>query len=174
MLLQAWRRIAHRAGVSTAGEPAVDRLRNAAPTNRDDILAVLPSGLVEADISCVSTCGHFLFPGAAAASREALKLRQYHAGGLPAALSFYPLSVESYSRLGAADSFALRCSTCHKNVAIKNPANFWSSHGKACTVSKEGTEFSHGMPRPLLSCTAFIIDASTTSRMCIILIWHFS
>jgi hypothetical protein len=31
VLLHAWRRIAHRAGVSTAGEPAMDRLRNAAP-----------------------------------------------------------------------------------------------------------------------------------------------
>jgi hypothetical protein len=40
--------------------------------------------------------------GAAAASREALKRRQYHAHGLPAALSFYPLSVESYGRLGSA------------------------------------------------------------------------
>jgi hypothetical protein len=47
MLLQAWHQIAHCAGVSTAGEPAMDRLRTAAPTNsedRGDILAVLPSG----------------------------------------------------------------------------------------------------------------------------------
>jgi hypothetical protein len=40
--------------------------------------------------------------GAAAASRDALKRRQYLAGGLPTALSFYPLSVESYCRLGSA------------------------------------------------------------------------
>jgi hypothetical protein len=39
--------------------------------------------------------------GAAASFRDALKQRQYHAGGLPAALSFYPLSVESYGRLGS-------------------------------------------------------------------------
>jgi hypothetical protein len=38
--------------------------------------------------------------GAAATSHDALKRRQYHAGGLPAALSFSPLSVESYGRLG--------------------------------------------------------------------------
>jgi hypothetical protein len=39
--------------------------------------------------------------GAAAASRDVLKRRQYHAGGLPSDLSFYPLSVESYGRLGS-------------------------------------------------------------------------
>jgi hypothetical protein len=38
--------------------------------------------------------------GAAAASRDAFKRRQYHAGGIPAALSIFPLSVESYGRLG--------------------------------------------------------------------------
>jgi hypothetical protein len=48
------------------------------------------------------------------------------------------------------DSFALRCSTCHKNLDIRNTANFWSSHKKTCGVSKEGTEFTRGMPRPLL------------------------
>jgi hypothetical protein len=56
MLLQAWRRIDHRAGVSTAGEPAMDRLQTAAPTHCEDcgdILAVLPSGLVVADVSVV-------------------------------------------------------------------------------------------------------------------------
>jgi hypothetical protein len=53
MLLQAWRRIAHRAGVSTAGEPAMDRLRTAAPTNREDRGDILPSGLVVADVSVV-------------------------------------------------------------------------------------------------------------------------
>jgi hypothetical protein len=110
MLLQAWRRIAHRAGVSTAGEPAMDRLRTAAPTNREDrgdILAVLPSGLVVADVSVVHPAATSYSraaartAGAAAASRDALKRRQYHAGGLPAALSFFPLSVESYGRLGS-------------------------------------------------------------------------
>jgi hypothetical protein len=110
MLLQAWRRIAHRAGVSTAGEPAMDRLRTAAPTNREDcgdILAVLPSGLVVADISVVHPAATSYsraaarIAGAAAASRDALKRRQYHTGGLPAALSFSPLSVETYSRLGS-------------------------------------------------------------------------
>jgi hypothetical protein len=56
MLLQAWCRIDHRVGVSTAGEPAMDRLWNAASTNhkdRGDIFAVLPSGLVVADVSIV-------------------------------------------------------------------------------------------------------------------------
>jgi hypothetical protein len=37
---------------------------------------------------------------AGAASRDALKRRQYHAGGLSAAPSFFPLSVESFGRLG--------------------------------------------------------------------------
>jgi hypothetical protein len=41
--------------------------------------------------------------GAAAASRDALNRRQYHAGGLPAALLFYPLSVESQGRFSVSD-----------------------------------------------------------------------
>jgi hypothetical protein len=110
VLLHAWLRIAHWAGVSTAGEPAMDSLRTAAPTNcedRGDILAVLPSGLVVADVSVVHPAATSYSraavrtAGAAAASRDALKRRQYHACGLPTALSFYPLSVESYSRLGS-------------------------------------------------------------------------
>jgi hypothetical protein len=94
--------------VNTAGKPAMDRLRNAAPTNRDDFLALLPSGLVVADVSVVhpAATSHSRAAartaGAAAASRDALKRRQYHDGGLPAALTFYPLSVESYGGLGAA------------------------------------------------------------------------
>jgi hypothetical protein len=110
MLLQAWHRIAHRAGMSTPGEPAMDRLRTADPTNREDrgdMLAVLPSGLVVADVSVVHPAATSYSraaaqtTGSAAASRDALKRRQYHAGSLPAALSFYPLSVESYGRLGS-------------------------------------------------------------------------
>jgi hypothetical protein len=55
-MLPAWRRLAHRAGVSTAGEPAMDRLRNAAPTSHEDpgdILAVLPGSLVAANVFVV-------------------------------------------------------------------------------------------------------------------------
>jgi hypothetical protein len=108
MLLQAWRRIAHCAGVSTAGEPAMDCYRNAAPTNREDrgdILAVLPSGLVVADVSVVHPASTAYSraaaqnAAAAAASRDAPKRRQDHNGGLPAALSFFPLFMESYGRL---------------------------------------------------------------------------
>jgi hypothetical protein len=93
-------------GVSTAGEPAMDRLRNAGPTNREDrgdILAVLPSGLVVAVVHPAATSysrAAARTAGAAAASRDALKRRQYHAGGLPAALSFYPVSEESFGRFG--------------------------------------------------------------------------
>jgi hypothetical protein len=88
----------------------MDRLRNAAPTNcedRCDILAILPSGLVVADVSIVHPAAPSYSratartAGAPATSRDALKRRQYHAGGLSAALSFYPLSVESFGRFGA-------------------------------------------------------------------------
>jgi hypothetical protein len=71
------------------------------------ISSVLPSGLVVADVSVVHhaatsySCATARTAGAAAASRDALKQHQYHAGGLPATLSFYPLSVESYGRLGS-------------------------------------------------------------------------
>jgi hypothetical protein len=109
MLLQAWRRIVHRSGVSTVGEPTMDHLRNAAPTNREnrsDILAVLSGGLVVADV-LVSHPAATSYSraaartaAAAAASRNALKQRQYRAGCLPAALSSYPLSVESFKRFG--------------------------------------------------------------------------
>jgi hypothetical protein len=105
MLLQALHRIAHRTGVSTAGEAAMDRLRNTAPTNRKE-RSDIHSGLVVTDISVVhpAATSHSWAAartaGAAAASRDALKQRQYHAGGLPAALSFYPLSVDSFGRFG--------------------------------------------------------------------------
>jgi hypothetical protein len=82
MLFQTWRRIAHHAGVSTAGEPAMDCLLTAAPNNREghsDILAILPSGLVVADVSVVhpvaTSYSHAAArtAGAAVASRDALK-----------------------------------------------------------------------------------------------------
>jgi hypothetical protein len=94
--------------VSTAREPAMDRLHNAAPTNREDrgdILAILPSGLVVADVSIVhpaatSYSRATAWTAGAAPSRDALKRHQYHAGSLPFALSFYPLSVDSFGCLG--------------------------------------------------------------------------
>jgi hypothetical protein len=60
-----------------------------------------------ADVSLVHpaatsySCAATRTTDAAAASRDALKQRQYHAGGLPVALSFYPLWVELYGRLGS-------------------------------------------------------------------------
>jgi hypothetical protein len=91
MLLQAWRRIAHRAGVSTAGESAMDPLRTAAPTNRkdrSDILAVLPSGLVVADVSVVH-------PAATSYSRAAalvlLLHLVMHSSGVSTMLAVSPL-----------------------------------------------------------------------------------
>jgi hypothetical protein len=123
VLLQASRRIAHRAGVSTAGEPAMDRFRNTAPTNREvrgDILAVLPSGLVVADVSIVHPAAPSYSraaawtAGAAATSRNALKRRQYHAGGLPAAPSFPPLSAVQF--LNALAEAALASSAAGTDV----------------------------------------------------------
>jgi hypothetical protein len=84
-------------------------LWNAASTNREDgsdILAIFPSGLVVADVSVAHpaatsySCAAARTAGAAAASRDALKRRQYHAGGLLAALYFYPLSVEPFGCFG--------------------------------------------------------------------------
>jgi hypothetical protein len=114
--------------VSTACEPAIYGLRNASPTNREDhsdILAVLLSGLVVADVSVVhpaatsSSRAATWNAGAAAASRDALKRCQYHAGGLPAALSFSPLTVESYSHIGAA---AMRFLNALAEVALASSA----------------------------------------------------
>jgi hypothetical protein len=105
MLLQAWRQIAHCTGASAAGEPATDRLRDAAPTDpedQSDIVAVLPSSLVMAEVSLVHPVttsysrATMRNAGDAAASHDALKRRHYHASGLPATLSFFPLSIESY------------------------------------------------------------------------------
>jgi hypothetical protein len=79
----------------------MDRLRNAAPANREDILAVLHCGLVVADVPVLHPAATSYSraaartAGAAASCRDALKQRQYHAGGLPAALSVYPLLAES-------------------------------------------------------------------------------
>jgi hypothetical protein len=42
-------------------------------------------------------------------------------------------------------SFSLRCSSCERGYSIKNPANFWSTHKKACTVPKRGTELTRGV-----------------------------
>jgi hypothetical protein len=89
----------------------MNHLRKAAPTNCkncSDILAILPSGLVLADVYVVHAaatschCAASWPAGAAAASRDALKRRQYHVGGLPAALSLYPLPVKSYVFFSAA------------------------------------------------------------------------
>jgi hypothetical protein len=67
---------------------------------------VLSSSLVVADVSVVHPAATSYSRAAArtasgaAASRDALKRRQYHAGGPPAALSFLPLSLETYGHLG--------------------------------------------------------------------------
>jgi hypothetical protein len=56
MLLGAWRRIAHRAGVATAMEPAMEQLfaGTRASLKRCDMLVVLPDkGLVVTDVSVV-------------------------------------------------------------------------------------------------------------------------
>jgi hypothetical protein len=57
--------------------------------------------------------------GAAAASRDALKHYQYHAGGLPATLSFFPLSVESYGRSGV---FAMQFLNALAEAALASSA----------------------------------------------------
>jgi hypothetical protein len=44
-------------------------------------------------------------------------------------------------------SFSLRCSSCERGYSIKNPANFWLSHKKACPMSKRGSELTRGVCR---------------------------
>jgi hypothetical protein len=89
MRFQAWHRIIH-----CAGEPAMECLRGAAPTNHEDgsdILVVLPSVLFVADVFVIHpattsySCAATQIAGSAPASRDALKRRQCHAGGLPTA-----------------------------------------------------------------------------------------
>jgi hypothetical protein len=111
LLLGAWRRIAHRAGVVTAAEPAMARLRWQAvqPTGeRGDILALLPSvGLIVADVSVVHPAASKFVraaaqtDGAAAAGRDREKRLKYGVGEQIAAGGFTPLSTETYSRMSS-------------------------------------------------------------------------
>jgi hypothetical protein len=110
LLLGAWRRIAHRAGVASAVEPAMERLRTGsgrASQERGDMLVVLPEeGLLVTDVSVVHPAANSFVQraahqaGAAASARDAAKRRQYSSGGPVAGGSFTPLSMETYGRLG--------------------------------------------------------------------------
>jgi hypothetical protein len=94
LLLGAWRRIAHRAGVATAVEPAMERLRagtGRASLERGDMLVVLPDklheGLVVTGVSVVHPAANSFFhwaahtAGAAASLRDASKNYKYSGGG---------------------------------------------------------------------------------------------
>jgi hypothetical protein len=110
LLLGAWRRIAHPAGVATAVEPAMERLQagtGRASFEHSDMLVVLPDeGLVVTDVSVVHPAANSFFQraartaGATASLRDASKFRKYGGGGQVAGGSFTPLSMESYGRLG--------------------------------------------------------------------------
>jgi hypothetical protein len=101
LLLGAWRRIAHRAGVATAVEPAMERLRagtGRASLERGDMLVMLPDeGLVVTDVSVVHPAANSYFhraaahtAGAAASLRDASKFYKYGGGGQVAGGSFLP------------------------------------------------------------------------------------
>jgi Reverse transcriptase (RNA-dependent DNA polymerase) len=111
ILLGVWRRIARRAGVASAAEPALQPLqRRALPRGRDgargDILLALPDALTVTDVSVIHPAAATYAPaasrraGAAAAVRDAQKRALYAADGAQQAYGFVPLSVESYGRLG--------------------------------------------------------------------------
>jgi hypothetical protein len=110
MRLVPWRRIAHRAGVATAVEPAMERLRagtERASLERGDMLVVLlDEALVVTDVSVVNPAANSFFQraahraGAAASLRDASKFRKYSGSGQVAGGSFTPLSLESYGHLG--------------------------------------------------------------------------
>jgi hypothetical protein len=114
LLLGALRRIAHRAGVATAVEPAMERLQTGtgrASLEHSDMLVVLPDeGLVVTDVSVVHPAANSFFQraartaGAAASLRDASKFRKYGGGGQVAGGSFTPLSMESWA--------GGRCSFC--------------------------------------------------------------
>jgi hypothetical protein len=90
LLLGAWRRIAHRAGVATAVEPAMERLRagtGCTSLERGDMLVVLPDkGLVVTDVSVVHPAANSYSrqaahtAGAAAFLRDASKFCRYNDG----------------------------------------------------------------------------------------------
>jgi hypothetical protein len=87
LFLGAWRRIAHRAGVATAVEPAMTGTGRAS-LERGDMLVVLPDeGLVVTDVSVVHHAANSYFhraahtAGAAASLRDASKNYKYGGGG---------------------------------------------------------------------------------------------
>jgi hypothetical protein len=41
-------------------------------------------------------------------------------------------------------SFRLRCASCKKFFAMKNPANFWQTHKKSCPTAQRGSEQTRG------------------------------
>jgi hypothetical protein len=88
LLLEAWHHIAHRAGVATAVEPAMERLRagtGSASLERGDMLVVLPDeGLVVTDVPVVHPAANSFFQRAAHAAaflRDASKFCKYGGGG---------------------------------------------------------------------------------------------
>ncbi len=106
-----WRRIAHRAGVTTSVEPVLRPLRGAqaaALTNRQeargDILLVL-NPLTVADVSVIHPAAATYArdaartQGAAAANRDVHKRARYELSN-PDGYAFRPLSIESYGHLG--------------------------------------------------------------------------
>jgi hypothetical protein len=112
LLLEAWHHIAHCAGVATAVEPAMERLRagtGSASLERGDMLVVLPDeGLAVTDVSVVHPAANSFFQHAAHAAaslRDASKFRKYGGGG-QVAPSLHP----PWSRTGA--WAGQRCSFC--------------------------------------------------------------
>ena len=114
MLTETWRRICHRSGIATSAEPALAPLRagparnpDAADEYRGDILLVLPEdSLCVADVSVIHPAAQTYVTaaaqqdGAAAARRDQDKRTKYNRID-SSGYTFYPLSTESYGRLGA-------------------------------------------------------------------------
>jgi hypothetical protein len=110
LLFGACRRTAHRVGVATAVEPAMEGLRagtGRASVELGDMLVVLPDeGLVVTDVSAVHPAANSFLQqaahtaGAAASARDAANSSKYGGGGQVAGCTFAPLSIESYGCLG--------------------------------------------------------------------------
>ena len=110
LIVQCWRRSAHRATVATAVEPPTARLRTPGGDaridgSRGDLLLALTAGLTMVDVSvtCPTAATYLLaaarVDGSAAARRDTAKKAKYAQDGA-GGYAFVPLSVETHGRWG--------------------------------------------------------------------------
>jgi hypothetical protein len=175
MLLGVWRRITHHAGIATAIEPAMSKLRaqDIQPTcERGDLLAVLPdTGLMVADVSAVyPAAGNYrrqasATDGAAAATRNQEKRTKYEVGAHRAPLGFTPLTTETYGRMRApAHAFLQKLASAAASSALAG-SEVTTSAFKAGALRELGVALVQGNELVYREAMCLYVTAGVTAAM---------